>query len=475
MAQDLNPFSEIRKESLDVYNRLHSIEEDLDFVNVVHDSYPDLPLIPNLRCGAWYTDPARATNVPAYFKSTDGHFNNWSFNLRRSNLHLLSVIMENSGIILVDSTRSGKRIPDALSKTVPIWCAVINRALRIRYPDINRDEWDDNLYTPPTTVSSQEHSQISMRIYEWALALTNSSFDLPKLPWPLRPFWITPASTSFPKFSIDSDTRRHLPVICVSASKQVHDGTERRTGGFSYIQGSGDDHELWGMGLFPETFWNEREQLLSASRADLPDLIAALASNGSTPSPKYVKAPEGISKISNRISLSKLSELGLEPSLSLPHTAFILIDEAEVTKPTSPANPSTQADSTSPEQKSEPGASLMLEFKILGGKRSQAYFLHDVLPSSLRFIDDKLSHGLDIVIACPSAKDLGVGVALAAISQYFDDHGEYVKGGQDLRLTKQTIRARLEWIIASCPRANPSRTTLKRVNELLLTEEHLRR
>jgi tRNA A64-2'-O-ribosylphosphate transferase len=42
-------------------------------------------------------------------------------------------------------------------------------------------------------------------------------------------------------------------------------------------------------------------------------------------------------------------------------------------------------------------------------------------------------------------------------------------------VTKQTIRTRLEWIIASCPRANPSRTTLKRVNELLLTEEHLRR
>jgi hypothetical protein len=82
-------------------------------------------------------------------------------------------------IILVDSTRSGKRIPDALSKTVPIWCAVINRALRIRYPDINRDEWDDDLYTPRTTVSSQEHSQISMRIYEWALALAVSATNLP--------------------------------------------------------------------------------------------------------------------------------------------------------------------------------------------------------------------------------------------------------------------------------------------------------
>jgi tRNA A64-2'-O-ribosylphosphate transferase len=31
--------------------------------------------------------------------------------------------------ILVDSTRRGKRMPDALSKTVPIWCAVVNRSV----------------------------------------------------------------------------------------------------------------------------------------------------------------------------------------------------------------------------------------------------------------------------------------------------------------------------------------------------------
>jgi hypothetical protein len=36
---------QIRKESLDTYNRLHSIEEDIAFVNLVHDKYRDLPLI----------------------------------------------------------------------------------------------------------------------------------------------------------------------------------------------------------------------------------------------------------------------------------------------------------------------------------------------------------------------------------------------------------------------------------------------
>ena len=36
---------QIRRESLDIYNRLHSIEEDIAFVNLVHDIYVDLPLI----------------------------------------------------------------------------------------------------------------------------------------------------------------------------------------------------------------------------------------------------------------------------------------------------------------------------------------------------------------------------------------------------------------------------------------------
>ena len=74
----------------------------------------------------------------------------------------------------MDSTRSGKRIPDALSKTVPIWCAVLNRALLIRYPDLDLDKtraWDVKLYTPPAVVSTQEHDQIEQRLAGWAEAL----------------------------------------------------------------------------------------------------------------------------------------------------------------------------------------------------------------------------------------------------------------------------------------------------------------
>jgi hypothetical protein len=36
-------------------------------------------------------------------------------------------------------------------------------------------------------------------------------------------------------------------------------------------------------------------------------------------------------------------------------------------------------------------------------------------------------------------------------------------------VAKDVLKTRLQWIIASCPQANPSHTTLKRVNDFLLS------
>lgn len=74
-------------------------------------------------------------------------------------------------MVIVDSTRAGKRIPDALSKTIPTWCATVNRAIAKKFPDVAPGSWDINLYTPPQVVSAQEHSQIEARLNGWADAL----------------------------------------------------------------------------------------------------------------------------------------------------------------------------------------------------------------------------------------------------------------------------------------------------------------
>ena len=38
-------------------------------------------------------------------------------------------IGEKGGCIIIDSTRKGKRFPDSMSKTIPMWCCVLNRSI----------------------------------------------------------------------------------------------------------------------------------------------------------------------------------------------------------------------------------------------------------------------------------------------------------------------------------------------------------
>jgi len=44
-TSEASALAHIRRESLDIYNRLHSIETDIAFVNEVRAAYPTFPLI----------------------------------------------------------------------------------------------------------------------------------------------------------------------------------------------------------------------------------------------------------------------------------------------------------------------------------------------------------------------------------------------------------------------------------------------
>lgn len=72
--------------------------------------------------------------------------------------------------IIVDSTRRGKSMPDALSKSLPIWIAVWNRML---FPD-NPNACQ--LKTPKDVVPPSEHSQIEVRLDQFLAQLTVGFF-----------------------------------------------------------------------------------------------------------------------------------------------------------------------------------------------------------------------------------------------------------------------------------------------------------
>lgn len=148
--------SSLRRSTLSIHNRLASIVHDSAFVASVATAY-SLPLVANERCGSWYIPPDLKRGS-VYFKSTDGHMGQWQFSLRRLNLQLLDVVQQRGGAVVVDSTRRGKSMPDALSKTVPIWCCVINRV-------VFGTEGDKGmLRTPPSVVGQSEYAQMDERI-----------------------------------------------------------------------------------------------------------------------------------------------------------------------------------------------------------------------------------------------------------------------------------------------------------------------
>ena len=248
-------------------------------------------IIPNERCGNWYASNNK--NITCYFKSTDGHKNQWNFNYRRLNLHLLTELLTNKGIIIVDSSKY-RQIPDSLSKTIPIWCCVlsltINESLFINKDnEIDLKKFNDLaifLLDLPIQLESLKNEYDSilnkmLNFYETSkkyhsdlnIELKKIGFDVKENEQiiKLKPSWIYPGLELI-NISTETETFNDLPVILynivlcsVSDYKHIsrhhkmlkyqpnkqHNKFDLK---FNYYQGAGDDHELWALKLDPNRF-----------------------------------------------------------------------------------------------------------------------------------------------------------------------------------------------------------------------------
>ncbi len=306
-------------------HRILSIAHDAAFVRHVADVHaaqrgqPDgdgagggarrpFPVLANLRCGLWYARCAGVCSGTSYFKSTDGHAGTWNFSLRRLNLNVVALAASAGGVFLVDATKRGRLMPDAFARTVPIWCAVINRAaarLRAAKEDDGADTtsrgrrwWDTDLHTPPRVVSPEEHRIISRRLdalvdgllaaevldRDWLLRTLGAR--------PLRAFWITTDTHFVDNLPPDwSCGGLYSPVVCVSCSDPVDSEwrssaaavssssssssppspspspspSDASACSYCYTQGAADDHEAWAQGLTPDLLWRHWEGLLAAA------------------------------------------------------------------------------------------------------------------------------------------------------------------------------------------------------------------
>ncbi|MCJ1405776.1 hypothetical protein MMC11_009006 [Xylographa trunciseda] len=436
--------SSLKQSRLSMKNRLTSIYEDSQFVQHVADSQ-NLPLVANERCGSWYI-PTDKKVSSAYFKSTDGHQGQWKFSLRRLNLQVLDIIDKFDGCVIVDSTRSGKSMPDALSKTVPVWCTVMNRLL---FPDEVKCH---ELRTPPSVVGQSEHSQIEARLNGFLESLKVLQLDVAalraKLRKPLRVDWITQGSPSLYPLS---DPAYHSIICCTASRQEAASGTWAD----GYIQGAGDDSEGWSTGLTPAAFWQDSSLLLSASHEEV-DMLGFLEESRAKES-KRASASQSTAIFPGKsewpLFIGRLE--AVQTSISTELDGVITCDE--------------HRDQTSLGAITGAPGPLFLHLESQTGKLGSRT-LRDQLPRIKPFIEKIATQTQHprLLFACSTGRDLSVGVALTVLCLFFDDAGNFDSDISPEPLTKDYIRRRLSWIIASKHDANPARATLRSVNAFLM-------
>ena len=330
-------------------------------------------------------------------------------------------------------------MPDALSKTIPIWTTVLNRML---FPN---DFECQTLQTPEDVVSRSEHAQIEGRLPTFVSELLQLGLDTDDLrtklgEQSLKVVWVTPATPLLIPPSKSSD--RNLIVLCTASGR-----TNSQSADPDYVQGAADDSESWAHGLKPETFWMNSLELLETSEDDLPAVMHELrnVSEQAYPllQPVLIESTTNLYIGNNAAAESQYSDFDIIISCSEDR------NETIATKL----------------------KARFVHLRCTTGKVGSRQLRSELL--KLDFISkDRLTHS-KVLVTCHSGKDLAVGVALAVICLCYSGDGtlKLAKSHSDRSigvLNKAIIKHRLSWIMVSMPDAAPSRATLQSVNAFLL-------
>uniref|UniRef100_A0ACD6AHS8 Uncharacterized protein n=2 Tax=Avena sativa TaxID=4498 RepID=A0ACD6AHS8_AVESA len=509
----------IKRRESTLYNALRSVADDAAFVAEIAALWPALPLVANLRCGLWYTQP-RTLAATCYFKSTDGHAGNWGFSTARLNLHLALLAGERGGCIIVDSTRRGKRFPDSMSKTIPIWCCVLNRAIqRHRLHAINQvscsvsngdaekysgsSNWDSSVHLP-VWVPYTERNAIERRIEDWTDQFESCGADIHSLELslrkPLRPLWISQSTRIWLNEVPEHELWEFTPIILVSASASGTVATQRMSSEFSwrYIPGAGDDEESWARGLTPALFWKhsydlldggpdlcnqlvadivEKDRVYRAQRGEhSPQITAKNLKCSSHDGPSYYRDHTTMTQSMNSDS-STMDPTNTQYSNEGHVVFWIGASNLAVSSTTQVADGLAavdcilNCDSTSrlPSGLSE---NSYFELPIVGSKDDRFSLLKN-LPQAVNFAKKNLIAGRKMLLCCQNGEDISICVALAIITRLSNDSGcfDYGDSFSKRDITKLEMRKKLVFICKYAVNARPSRGNLRQVYGFLCNEK----
>lgn len=438
-----------KRERQSIGHYLKSIDHDSNFVAEVVGLYSSYPAFANLRCGRWYAPRSRWDGM-AHFKSTDGHTGRWAFSSTRMNLHFACAASEAGGVLLVDSTRQGKRFPDSLCATVPIWCAVINRVMAseraVHLPPwmspSERDQIETCVAAAEATLSASVKRQIRHHL--------RATFAKP-----FRAIWISPATRLLADMLPGvGDDLAFTPVICVSASEVKTPGEHRERHSWVYVQGAGDDEEHWSRGLTPELFWAHRDALLAAAaHGDVDHLVAELVATS-----KDSKPPEAGEAAAATVN-STASVLGTPSFTRIDNTGIAcaswdwmvatrttpskVLDSAPWVLVCGPHSNALPGEAEADLQGDAEGRTMCIP--IISGKRSNAaeHWSTSVFPQAIRFVHRALqcsSEGLACVLVSPDPYVASTVLCALLYALFDDDLAHCLRLGP---VTKDGIRSRL--------------------------------
>lgn len=503
----------IRRRQEDLFNKLCSVFADYafveDMVKKINTSNSDCDcdcddcyrnVFANLRCGAWYAN--YRLSKTCVFKSIDGHNQNHQFSKQRLNIDVvLRASLRGGYCAIVDATKSRtKRFPDALGKTVPIWAAVINRAvafdvLALRRRDSNSnsnsDMWDrycdgeielheDEL---PEFVSENELSAIRVKMKQFVKDFKSVCADdcFKELvealarSGPLLCKYVSRNNA----FDDVKTFKRKENVTClylISASKPLNKSGERclleldyecngttlkekkKNISYQYFPGAADDEETWSLGLTPKLFQEYgMEKLICLSEEEQCESLVK----------SFVVASSGrASKIDDEedeiIFQSLKNAFGDNPNIfvgtfeTLLNKSFTRDDEFKAVLYVG------QQHTPNFTVKSKDVSKTYLHVPLKKHKEKRGD-IERLLPRCVDFLNKNSTDNSSIFVCCDDAKDLSIGV-IAAYYYLQNKRRKYVEVGTTL---KEDLRKILASIQHLHPISNPSQGTMKEVSRFI--------
>lgn len=458
---------QIKVYSDNIQFRLKSIQYDSYFIQKLKNEYCSLEMFANLRCGQWYSPSFSDT---CYFKSTDGHYDQWSFSTTRLNLNVLISSYKNAGSIIVDSTRKGKHYPDALSKTIPIWITVMNRLIHRWFSLSSANLPELQL---PQGLSKSEASQIGARMesfvqsacedtIDWSEFFLERYYDIfnnkrhsdGRIKY-MKCFWVYHGIDFDFSNLVKSDSPiDFIPIICTSASNPFF---PEKYYSWTYIQGAGDDQESWSRGLNSQLFYKHIDYILEdnitveETEHRIDEIVLKYKKSTWSTNKNTNEFMVAIGNDTTRLYLGKNSNIDNNLPSGFAALKCKLPDRAD--KETNKLTDS------------------ILELPIVD-HRKYKNCLEEQLPPAISFAHEQLEKGRKLLITDETGQNESVALMVGIMCALFgDDKNMNIYTGKKnnvLQLDKKQIRKRLSHIQSYHSNVNPSRNLMKQLNRYFL-------